>query len=154
MSKRKWQWIDNIESALISVGATSIVNTTQVSEAEIENLGGAMTLTRVVGTICPVAGSTPSARLSYALHVLQSYAGAVAPTSWVNDTFQRLDMLGCWWWTGAGVASGPGIPRAIHVDLRTKRKIGQGVQIELAVENFGGFTCTYTSHLRFLMQLP
>ena len=153
-SRRRFQWIDNIEQDVLSIAAGAVLNTDQVSEAEIENLGGAMTLTRVVGSITPLSGATPTARFSLALFVFNTYVGAVPPTDWVNDTFQRSNLLGAWWWSSAGVASGAGIPRSFQIDLRTKRKLGQGVKIVLAVQNHGGATGTYTSHFRFLMQLP
>ncbi len=150
--KRRYQWIDAFQDGVTTVTTGAIVNQTVVSEAELENVGGAATLIRVVGTILPLAAATASARGVFVLFVLQTYGGAVAPTVWNNDTFQRKQNLGSWFWRDAGIASQPGIPRVISIDLRTKRKLGQGEAITLATQNSGsGQSLSFSFHIRALL---
>ncbi len=157
MTRRKTQWIDNIATAAQSVSSGSVTNSTEISEAEIENVGGGATLIRVVGDICPVTTSTATTgSVTFALWLFAQYTGAVAPTlaAWaLNDTYQRKYLLGTWMWRPAGVV-GAGIPRSLHIDLRTKRKLGQGLALTLSIGNHTGASMSFTSHLRYLLLLP
>ena len=153
--KRRYQWIDAIQATEIAVvGAAApgtIVNTGIVLETELENVGGGATLIRVVGDIwmrtllgVPIA--------TFSLYLQEAYAGAIAPTDWDTDTFQRRDMLGTWMLTAiAGQTLGH-----VAVDLRTKRKMGQGVALDLAAQNhsIAGQDMRFVFHLRALLLLP
>ena len=154
--RRRTQWIDALSSTEVVVAAGAIDNTTQVSETELENMGGGMTLLRVIGDILPRVRASGGAvvQAQFTLFVFEPYAGGVAPTAWDVDTYQRKSMLGTFMWRDAGVANQAGVPRSIHVDLRTKRKIGQGERIELATSTTGTGGTSYFSHLRFLFLLP
>ena len=154
--RRRTQWIDALATTEIAVAGGAIDNTTQVSEAELENMGGGMTLVRVIGDILPRVCASGGAvvQATFNLFVFEPYAGGVAPTAWDVDTYQRKSLLGTWMWRDGGVANQLGAPRSIHVDLRTKRKIGQGERIELATATGGTGGVSYFSHLRFLFLLP
>ncbi len=154
--RRKTQWIDALSSTEVAVAGGAISNVTQVTEAELENLGGGMTLVRVIGDILPRVRASGGAvvQATFNLFMFEPYAGGVQPTVWDIDTYQRRSMLGTWMWRDAGVANQAGVPRSIHVDLRTKRKIGQGERIELATATTGTGGVSFFSHLRFLFLLP
>ena len=51
--RRRTQWIDNLIDTEVLVAGGTISTTTQVSEGELENLGGGMTLIRVIGDLLP-----------------------------------------------------------------------------------------------------
>jgi len=154
--KRRYQWIDSISTDYFVVngaaapGTISQVNS--ISEAEIENVGGAMTLIRTVGQILiqellgvPVVTAT--------LFLQAGFVGSTAPTDWVQDTFQRMNVLGTWL---VGTGSNTNFVHTINVDLRTKRKLGQGVSLDLAIQNHSVATnnISYAYHLRHLVMLP
>jgi len=153
--KRQYQWIDAIVADEITLAGAvapgTIVNTTVVSEREMENIGGGGTLIRVVGDVyMRVAVGNPV--VTAALFLQESYASAVAPTDWGNDEFQRKAYLGGMLLVGL-VGNQLGHWK---VDLRTKRKLTQGQQMELATQNHStaGNDARIAFHLRFLVLLP
>ena len=154
-TKRRYQWIDSVVSTEVAVAGAAapgtVVSTGVVLEQELENIGGGATLIRVVGDLWlrNNAGVTVTTQT---LYILQAFVGGVSPTDWTNDTFQRKDMLGTWmtYMTAAE-------PVVHHkIDLRTKRKVGQGVAIDLATQNhsLGGNDISFVFHLRALLLLP
>ncbi len=155
-SRRRTQWIDAIDSTGFSVAGAAapgtIVSTSLVTEGELENLGGGVTLLRVIGDIWTrrTAGTAPV--ITHTLFQRQAYAGQVNPTDWANDEFQRVNMLGTWMHV-------PGTDVLIvreRVDLRTKRKFGQGVALTLETQNhsIANQDVFVTLHLRMLLLLP
>jgi len=154
MARRRTQWIDAIQStSVVLAGAAApgtIIEVSLLTEAEIENLGGGVTLLKVIGDVVTqrIAGAPI---VTHTLYVRQQYAGAVGVGDWTNDEFQRLAMLGTW-------LSAPGandIDR-INIDLRTKRKLGQGVALVFSTQNhsLAGTDANYAFHLRALLALP
>ena len=154
--RRKFQWIDNLNTAPIVVAAGAVSTTTQITEAELENLGGGVTLMRVVGDIIPLCSTVATnGAVTFALFTFEQYTGSVAPTDWsLNDTYQGRRLLGTWLWRADQLANRAGVPRSIHVDLRTKRKLGQGIAVSLAVENHASQPIDFVAHLRLLLLLP
>jgi len=153
--RRRFQWIDALVSSPIAVAGAAapgtISNQTIISEVELENVGGGATMMRVVGDII-LRATAGNPVFTYALWVFPAYVGSVQPTDWDNDTFQRADMLGTWT-VQAPVADRISI---VRVDLRTKRKLGQGVQVQLAIQNhsIAGNDASIAFHLRSLLLLP
>ena len=156
-SRRRYQWIDAIvssETALVGAAAPgTIIEDAIVLESELENIGGGATLMRVVGDIWirRTAGTAPI--VSHTLFVAQQFVGIVQPTDWVGDTFQNKMVLGTWL---SMVGSTDGLTVHHRVDLRTKRKLGQGVAVLLASQNHSIATndTAYVFHLRCLLLLP
>ena len=156
MSRRRTQWID----AIVSTGQTiagaaapgTIVANTIISETEMEQYGGAATLIRVIGDIF-TRRAAGVAVITHTLFLLENYAGATAPTDWANDEFQRKDVLGNYMAVLPSDSSG-----MVHerIDLRTKRKLGQGQSLQLASQNhsIAGQDAVLYFHLRCLVLLP
>ena len=153
--RRRFQWIDAIQTTEVVLNGAAapgtIINETILSEAELENVGGGGTLIRVVGDI-QVKRTLGTPVITASLFVREAYAGSVSPSDWTADTFQRRDMLGTWMF--GGNVNTAAMYRVI--DLRTKRKLGQGVDVLLAFQNHSvaGSDATYWFHLRALLMLP
>ena len=155
--RRKFQWIDAIQSTLFNVvGAAApgtVVSNAIVAETEVENVGGGATLMRVVGDIFwrSTAG-TPVATAT--LFLFQPYLGAARPTDWDNDTFQRATVLGTW--MAATVTGGSETMTHTRIDLGTKRKLTQGMELDLEIQNHStaGNDFAVAFHLRALLLLP
>jgi len=124
----------------------------------MENIGGGGTLERIVGTIVVSSGTVNRAQLLMGIFLFDVFAGSGFPTAaalQVTDTYQRKDCL----WTGVAIAPNGGIdfgvcvPRVHHVDWRSRRKLGQGLALNLmstAVIN----VMRVSFHLRMLVSLP
>jgi len=156
-SKPRYQWIDAISITPTVVAAGAVGNVDQVTEAELENLGGGGTLERIVGSIIMVAGSATQGRYTVGLMIQETYAGATLPSAaaWLTpDVYQRKDML----WSSIGVTTtgavnNIAVPRVHNVDWRSRRKLGQGVKVTLSVSVLLQ-SVQFISHLRFLVRLP
>jgi len=154
-SRRRYQWIDAIVATEISLlGAAApgtIVNQTLVAEAELENIGGGGTLIRIVGDVyMRVALGNPV--VTFSIFLAQQFAGAVQPTDWGNDEFQRKQYLGGKMLMGLqGNENGHW-----SVDLRTKRKLTQGIAMDVGIQNHAtaGNDARVAFHLRMLVLLP
>ncbi len=155
--RRRYQWIDAIQTSAITLNGAAAPGTvsdqTIIGEAELENIGGGATLMRVVGDIWVrrLAGTAPI--VTATLFNLQGYGSAVAPADWQQDEFQRTANLGSWLWM---VGSTDGLTVHQSIDLRTKRKLGQGILTVLAVQNHSvaGENVSFVFHLRCLLLLP
>ena len=154
--RRKTQWIDGLVTSNVAVAGAAapgtVVDTTMLAEAELENIGGGGTLIRVVGDL--IFRRTAGAPVVTAvLFVAQNYVGAVNPTDWDVDAFQREENLGSW--MSAGMDTTLSWDRH-HIDLRTKRKLTQGVTVQLAVQNHSvaANDLNFNCHFRFLILLP
>ena len=155
MARRRTQWIDAIQSSFVvlagAVAPGTVIETSLLTEAEIENLGGGLTLLKVIGDIVAVrTAGTPV--LTFTLYFRQQYAGAVGVPDWDNDAFQRKAMVGTWMTTVQVQDATARLP----IDLRSKRKIGQGVSLVLAAQNHSAAAndANYAFHLRALVALP
>ena len=155
-SRRRTQWIDAIASTSQNINGAAAPGTVfsnlLVGEAEMENLGGGVTLLRVIGDIWTrrIAGTAPV--VTHTLFMNQAFAGAVDVVDWNNDAFQRKQMLGTWMHI-------PGTDVLIvreRVDIRTKRRFGQGERFTLESQNhsIAGENVNMTFHLRMLLLLP
>ncbi len=148
---RRTQWIDSLITTPQTVAATAVSTNAVVTEAEIENLGGGTTLVRVIGDIVMArTASTPVASAN--LYIQDTYLGSAAPTSWVQDTYQRQNLLWTRLWFGTSAIVQDQMP--MWVDLRSKRKVTQGQLVNLAIENYGDGALTFVMHLRCLFLLP
>ena len=156
--RRRYQWIDAIEfTNAASVAANGLGNADIVSETEIENLGGGITLERIVGSIIVTAGSVGRAQYAVALMVIETYAGATLPNVAsfnTPDLYQRKDNL----WSSHGRIETSqdfafGVPRTFQIDWRSRRKMSQGQKITLFVQPQSN-AVRYTYHLRMLFALP
>ena len=155
-SKRRTQWIDAVQSTQVNVAGAAapgtVVDTSIIGEAELENLGAqGLTLIRVIGDLW-FRRTAGTAVLSAALWDAPNYAGAVWPTDWVQDTYERRANLGSW---SIWVSSVYEVHH-IKVDLRTKRKMSSGNSIVLSLQNhsIAGNDAQAMWHLRALVLLP
>ena len=154
-SRRRFQWIDVVQTTLQAVAGAvapgTVADDSTILESEIENVGGALTLIRTVGDILVrrTAG-TPIATCT--LYVAQAFTGAGRIADWDNDAFQRMQVLGTWLTLGDSIQN----LYPIRVDLRTKRKLGQGELVILSIQNHStaGNDFSYVYHLRHLVMLP
>ncbi len=154
--RRRFQWIDSITSGYVALAGAvapgTIVNSAIITEAELENVGGGATLIRVVGDIITqeVVGVPV---VTHTLFIQQAFAGAGFPADWDGDTFQRADVLGTWM---HGPCSNTLFTVHERIDLRTKLKLGQGIELDLASQNHSVATndAIFIFHLRFLLMLP
>ena len=156
-SRRRYQWIDAIvttEVALVGAAAPgTIIEEAILLETELENIGGGGTLIRVVGDIWARRTQGTAPILTSTLFVAQQHVGVVQPTDWVQDTFQNKFVLGTWL---GMVGSTDALTVHFKVDLRTKRKLGQGVAVFMAMQNhsLANQDIAYVFHLRCLLLLP
>ena len=148
---RRTQWIDAIINvSVVQIGGPTISSHVIVSEAEIENLGGAATITRVVGSI-NVRSILLDTIFSAMIWVNSSFVGAGLPIVLDADIFQRSrNMWSDYKWQAVGDDT-----YKREVDIRTQRKLGQGVDVLLTVENANvvGNTLEFVYHLRMLLLL-
>ncbi len=155
--RRRYQWIDAIQTTAVAlVGAAApgtVSDQTIIGEAELENIGGGATLLRVVGDIWLRRTQGTAPVVTGTLFNLQGYGSAVAPIDWQQDEFQRTANLGSWLWM---VGSTDALTIHQSIDLRTKRKLGQGILTVLAMQNHSIATndAEFVFHLRCLLLLP
>ena len=155
-SKRQTQWIDTIQSAVQSIAGAvapgTIDSNVMILESEAENVGGGGTVSRIVGDIW-VARTAGAPVVTATVMVFDTYVGAALPTDWDNDTFQRRAVM----WTAMWVLNSTtdGFQRRT-LDVRTKRKLGQGQRLTLEIQNHGtaGNDAQFAFHLRSLLLLP
>ena len=155
--RRRYQWIDAVDFTQTSTAANALGSFDQVTEAEIENLGGGLVLERIVGSLVVTNGAVGRGQYGVALWTSETFAGASLPTAAAlqqPDFYQRKEML----WTGYGcVQTGAdfdfGVPRVHHIDWRSKRKMGQGMKISLLVAPVSNAVRS-SFHLRYLFVLP
>ncbi len=154
-SRRRTQWIDAIQTTSVTLSGAAapgtVLDTTMISEAEMENVGGGATLLRTIGDIWTtrVAGSPV---VTHTLFLAQNFPGAVGIADWDQDAFQREQMLATWLVTPV---QNPNALRTM-VDIRSKRKLTQGVTLQLSSQNHSvvGNDVVFAFHLRFLILLP
>jgi len=152
--KRRTQWIDTVQTVAIGiVGAAdpgTVSNRVIVAESELENLGGMATITRVVGTLL-VASSAGFPLVSWVIWTTSSEVSSVRPTDWVQDTYQRQAVM------ATGMVQPSSENPVIHIafDVRSQRKIGQGRQLELTLQNhsIASNDANFTFHTRVLLLL-
>ena len=154
-SRRRTQWVDALQtSAQLLPGAVApgtVVDITILSEAEMEELGGGVTLIRVVGHLyCTRTAGTPA--VTGCLWLAPAYAGAVFPVDWTQDEFQREANIWSFQYAG-NVQSGAS---RFNIDIRSKRKLGQGKTLQLSLQNhnIAGNDASIFFHLRCLLLLP
>ena len=152
--KRRTQWIDSLATSEIAVAGAAAPGTINeqvlVDEAEIENVGGAATVTRIVGSIT-LQRTLGSPVLSIAIWLGSAFVGAANPTDWDQDTYQRSRVL----WTYQTLLTTDPANRQLTVDIRTQRKLGQGVALQMSVQNhsIANHNAEFTFHLRSLLLL-
>ena len=155
-SKRRTRWFDNIDSTLFTVvGAAApgtIVNRISLGEAAIEDNFNGGTLVRTVGTIW-LHQTAGSPIMSVVLYMSPTFAGSVEPTDWVDDTFERQGVMMTWFANPTSISRGL---NPIHVDVRSKRKLMPGVNLNIVFQNHAIATndCNVSFHLRHLILLP
>jgi len=153
VAKRKTQWIDTVNSTANSlVGAAApgtIVNEVILSENELENVPNS-TLIRVVGNLI-FARSAGTPVITAALWLAPNYSGVALPTDWDNDTFQRGSVL----WTTMFMDTVGSTTVNHHLDIRSKRRMTQGMDLNLSIQNhsLAGNTVLFSFHLRCLLLL-
>ena len=155
--RRRFQWIDAVDFIQTSTVANGIGTFDQLSESELENVGGGATLERIVGSIIVTNGAVGRGQYGLALFIAETFAGATLPTAAAlqqPDFYQRKEIL----WTGYGcLQTGAdfdfGVPRVHHIDWRSRRKLGQGEKVTLLVAPVSN-ACRSSFHLRYLLALP
>ena len=153
-NKRRTQWIDAIQATAIAVNGAAAPGTINeqaiLTEGELENLGGGATLLRLVGDIW-IRSSAGNSVITTSFYLNQQYAGAASVADWNQDAYQRLAYLG-----GYMTEATVGLTQRVMVDLRTKRKMGQGIALTMAFQNhnIGGNDARVIFHVRALLMLP
>jgi len=153
--RRKTQWIDSIQSTYVTLagaaGVGTIVSSTLLTEDELENVGGGATLIRIIGDIW-TQQTAASPIVTHTVFQQPNYPGATAPVDWLEDAFQRKQMLGTYM-----VAPDAALTN-IHtkLDLRTKRVMTQGIALTLESQNHtpAGNDSRFAFHFRMLLLLP
>ncbi len=154
--RRRTQWIDAINTGPITVlGAIApgtLNEETMVSEGEMENIGGGATLIRTVGEIWTLQ-SVGAPAFTHTLFLAQNFVGATFPADWDADAFQRQQVLGTWMGL---LDAGSNRSYRHSIDLRSKRKLTQGLSLTLSTQNHrtAGHDLQYAFHLRMLLLLP
>ena len=155
MARRKTQWIDTVETTIVTVAGAAAPGTVSneliLSEAELENVPNS-TLIRVVGTIWYVA-SAGAPIVTAALWLAPNYTDSVLPLKWDNDEFQRGSML----WTDLFMSSSSSDdPVRRTLDIRSKRRMTQGSDLTLSFMNHAvaNNDVSIVYHLRCLLLLP
>ena len=154
-SSRRTQWIDAVETTRVALNGAAapgtINNDILIGENEVENVGGNVTLLRTVGDLW-IQRNAGNAVVTATMFLGQAFAGAVQPTDWNQDAFQRRENLYSWMVVGSASDEGS----HIVVDVRTKRKIGQGQSLYLSLQNhsIAGNDARYAFHFRHLILLP
>ena len=150
--RRKTKWVDTQVTEFGIVGGPLINHQIILSEGVIEfSGGGEVTLTRVVGTISMKA-SAGAPIVDMGLWVAPAYTGLTLPGVLTEDFFQRSRMMATIFrWVDLADDT-----LHIEVDVRTQRKLGQGVQLLLSIENQSGAgnDAVFAFHLRSLLLLP
>ena len=153
MARRRTTWISAVETDGVALAGAAapgpVVNETLVSEAEHENTPGA-TVVRVVGDFC-LRRTAGSPIVTWALWWAPNYVGAVLPTDWTQDVFERESVM-----LVGMFAPNIGDFRRYPFDVRTKRKISKGTTLVLSVQNHtvAGNDAQIMYNLRSLLLLP
>ena len=154
--RRRTQWVDAILSDVTTIAGAAapgtLVEQSIVTEVEMENIGGGATVIRIIGDIWTLQ-SAGAPVVTHTLYLRQEYQGVTSVSDWVNDAFQRTEVMATWM-----VALDSGSSQAHHtmVDIRSKRKLRQGISLLLSSQNhrIAGHDATYLFHLRCLLLLP
>ena len=155
MAKRRTRWVDTVSTtAVVLAGAVApgtVVDEAILPESELETLGTGATIIRVVGHII-MRSDAGAPVVTGCLWLAPNYAGAVFPTDWLNDTFERNAVMATFMWQPkAGLSTEP-----TPVDIRTKRKVSPGTSLILSLQNhsIASQDAAYVYHLRALLLLP
>ena len=152
MAKRRTQWSDTVQSTVTAVAGIAQSDETLVTEDEFENVGGGATITRIVGELW-IHASLAAPVTGWAIWLKSVYTGATSPDLWDNDTFQREAVMATGWYMSGGHTQ-ERLQRYV-IDVRTKRKVGQGRALLLSFQNYiASTTIQYTFHIRTLLLLP
>ena len=155
MAKRRTQWIDTIQTARPSVAGLSMSHVDLVSESDFENLGGGVTIVRLVGELWFSGEAVADApTVAWAIWLAAEYAGSANPTILDNDFFQRQRVMHTGMYFRDGTDDHTWYKK--DIDIRGKRKVGQGQALKLSFENFalGAQAFVYGYHIRTLLLLP
>ena len=147
-AKRRTVWKDAIAETG-ALAATTVSGEILLAESDIEGLGSGVTVTRVVGSISLSYAAGVANVVSGMLWVAPVYSGATTPSLSI-DTFERNRTM----WTFQRVIDLADDTTLIMVDVRTQRKLGSGVALELILDNKAANALTYSYHLRSLVLLP
>ena len=155
MAKRRTQWIDTIETSRPTLAGQALAHIDIVSEADFENLGGGVTIVRIVGEMWfsgPALDDSPT--VAWAIWLAAEFSGSGNPDILNNDFFQCQRVMS----TGMFLQNGRDDDQYVKmdVDIRGKRKVGQGQALKLSFENFAlsGQVFEYAYYLRTLLLLP
>ncbi len=154
-SRRQTRWVDAVESTSVAVAGAAAPGTinnrvlTTEQELEQEGLLGS-TLIRIVGDLwCDANAGRPI--VTFAWWWSPAYVGAVDPTDWDNDTFDRRDDFYIWMCAPRVNVRG----ERLRVDIRAKRKVSPGMVLQCSVQNHsvGGNDASFVWHQRMLYLL-
>ena len=148
-SKRRTVWKDAIAPAN-TLAATTVVEEILLAEADIESLGSGVTVTRIVGSLSLHFAAGVTNVVAAAIWVRPTYLGAAAPTSLNIDFFERSRTM----WTMQRMIDPADDTTLVPIDIRTQRKLGSGVELDLVIENKSAQIVTFAYHLRSLVLLP
>ena len=148
-TKRRTVWKDSISPAQ-TLAATTITEEVLLAESDIEALGSGVTVTRIVGTlsISAVAGATNI--VAAAVWLTPAYSGRGIPSALSIDFFERSRTM----WTLQRMIDLADDTTHVPIDIRTQRKLGSGVSLDMIVENKSANVITFAYHLRCLVLLP
>ena len=155
MAKRTTTWDIALDTSFTSlpgaVAPGTIVNVTTLGESAIESKYRGGTLIRIVGDIVVVrTAGTPV--VSFVIWFAGAYSGFTFPIDWGFDELERNNVLMSWM---SAVETSMQTWR-IAVDVRSKRKLGAGVSLQLAVQNHSAATndCSFAYTLKHLILMP
>ena len=154
-NKRKTTWDPTFQSSRqVLNGAAApgvVVDEVILAESDIESKYRGATLIRVVGdVIFEAVGGDPV--ISVVLWFAQAYAGFVRPADWANDELDTRNVIMSW----LVMPDASNVDGHIHVDVRSKRKLGGNTQLLMSIQNhaIAGNDARYVYMLKSLLLLP
>jgi len=151
-SRRRSIWLDQftVVEQVIS-GGSGAVNDELVTSSVIEGLGGNATIIRIVGTVSLRSLTARPTVLGF-IWVAPSYASATLPTIVATDEIARMRTM----WTVYRNMDLADDTVHIPIDIRTQRKLGQGVRVVFSYQNLSmaGNDASVSYHFRSLILLP
>lgn len=160
-NRRRLRWYDIAanRTVLASAAGGSIAQEILLTETQIEELGGGMTLMRIIGDIyLSRVGTAPVVQMVIVAQHAQAAASKVAGYYGPANVEDNAEEMGTLWnrlWADVDLSfSGTHVP----VDIRRRIKLQQGMEVALYLENWtlsaAADNASYLYHLRCLVALP
>jgi len=147
-TRRRTVWKDSIIANGALAGTTVVANPL-LAETDIEGLGSGVTVTRIVGDLFLTYAVGVANVISGAIWVTPQFGGVGVPAL-VIDFFERSRVM----WTMQRQIDLADDTTRVPIDIRTQRKLGSGVALDLVLDNKSVNALTFSFHLRALVLLP